>query len=1070
VQRDELGGRESGLRPFEGKVRVAESISYAKDVFRRSRSHASLFKPSCNAVLLAIVGAVAISCAIGWTAWHNRQSALEEHQRSMNSMGIVIVEQTSAYLQLIDAALRDIQTHLSSQAETLVDYRRYTESSDFQSYVSKRMKGAPQVKDIAVIDVNGRALYSSTVNPKPLDASSRDYYRHFKSHDDMGLFIGSPSEGLETGESLTFARRVDGPDGAFLGLILGVVPTQSLSRFYQAAGKDLRHIVLLHRRDGTLLVPVSSPELGIGERLPVDSPWYKGVKDGGGTYADMPVLTGIHGLTSINLLSDYPLVVTLVMDRVDVFRQWRRETAYVVGFALAAVLVFTTLFLILLRQFQLRGEQNTRLEEAAIRLRERERVLRSYAEMSSDWFWEQDADNRFTFDSNISSVSAGDDAGKTRRDLGDPSMAEDRWTKHQADLAARRSFRNFRWERIGSDGELHFMSTNGDPTFDEAGRFTGYRGTGRDVTSERQTINRLARANSDLELGRQQFDAVLSNISHGICFFSPENHLLLCNSRYREIYNLSQETTLVGQSLEAIKMLQNAAGSAEEVSVNDDLVQWNELIAMKRPINIVVALKDARFIDIHYHFMPDNGWVATHEDITERHEAEASIAYMARHDTLTKLPNRSLFRERMDEAIAAIGRGPQFAVFCLDLNNFKQVNDTLGHPMGDALLLAVADRLGGCVRESDTVARLGGDEFAIIQVAASQPDAAEILASRIIQEFLVPFEIDGRQILANVSIGVAVAPNDGVLYETLMRDADIALYLAKTERRGLVRFFEPEMDSRIHLRRLLEQDLKNALMNGEFELYYQPQVNLKTRRICGFEALLRWHHPVRGFISPLEFIPVAEETGLIVAIGEWVLRVACREAKNWPSEISVAVNLSPIQFNKGDLVAIVRSALESSGMRPERLELEITESVFLHTTVNTMKTLHQLRAMGVSVALDDFGTGYSSLSYLHSFPFNKIKIDQSFVRDLMTSKESMSIIRAVTGLGKSLGIKTVAEGVETQAQVDKLREKGCTEVQGYFFSEPRPTNEIPALIEKLRKTFVSKAAFVQSGSYPATVR
>jgi diguanylate cyclase (GGDEF)-like protein len=303
----------------------------------------------------------------------------------------------------------------------------------------------------------------------------------------------------------------------------------------------------------------------------------------------------------------------------------------------------------------------------------------------------------------------------------------------------------------------------------------------------------------------------------------------------------------------------------------------------------------------------DGGWVATHEDITERQQAEESIAFMARHDALTRLPNRVLFRERMEQAIAMAGRGTEFAVICFDLDNFKQVNDTLGHPVGDGLLVAVSDRLRTCVREVDTLARLGGDEFAIIQVGVRQPDDAESLANRIIAAFREPFDVDGHQVMAGASIGVTIAPGDSVSYETLMRDADIALYLAKTEGRGTVRFFEPEMDARIHIRRMLELDLQNAIARSEFELYYQPLVSLIANKIIGFEALLRWHHPVRGLVSPLDFIPVAEETGMIVAIGEWVLRTACVEAETWPADLSVAVNLSAVQFKHGDIIATIRS-------------------------------------------------------------------------------------------------------------------------------------------------------------------
>jgi predicted signal transduction protein with EAL and GGDEF domain len=346
------------------------------------------------------------------------------------------------------------------------------------------------------------------------------------------------------------------------------------------------------------------------------------------------------------------------------------------------------------------------------------------------------------------------------------------------------------------------------------------------------------------------------------------------------------------------------------------------------------------------------------------------------------------------------------------------------------------------------VARLGGDEFAIIQLDVGQPEHAQLLVRRIIDAFHEPFDIEGHQIGIGISIGVAVAPGDGASSEALLKNADIALYHAKTEGRGGARFFEPEMDARIQIRRTREMDLRSAILGDQFELHYQPSINLIEGEVTRFEALLRWHRPGYGMMAPTDFIPVAEETGLIVAIGEWVLRSACFEAENWPANISVAVNLSPVQFEKGDIVATVRAALEASGLPPGRLELEITESVLLRDTAGTLAALHQLRAMGITVALDDFGTGYSSLSYLRSFPFDKIKIDQSFVRDLATNKESMSIIRAVTGLGHSLNIKTTAEGVETPEQLNMLREHGCTEAQGYLFSRPVPASQVAGLLSK----------------------
>jgi diguanylate cyclase (GGDEF)-like protein len=385
-------------------------------------------------------------------------------------------------------------------------------------------------------------------------------------------------------------------------------------------------------------------------------------------------------------------------------------------------------------------------------------------------------------------------------------------------------------------------------------------------------------------------------------------------------------------------------------------------------------------------------------------------------------------------------------VHCLDLDHFKSVNDTLGHPVGDLLLKAVAERLGRCVGEDALVARLGGDEFAVIQPIAAGPNEAGELASRLIAAVAAPYEVQGNEVVIGASIGIALAPDDGETADVLLRNADMALYRAKAEGRGTSHFFESEMDRRIQARRSLELDLRKAFVNGEFELYYQPLVNLGSNAVTGFEALLRWRHPERGMVSPVEFIPLAEEIGLIVPLGEWVLRQACMQAASWPGDVKVAVNLSPAQFRSRGVVQAVISALAHSGLRPQRLELEITESVLLGETEANLATLHQLREIGTRISMDDFGTGYSSLSYLRSFPFDKIKIDRSFVRELVQRPDCVAIVRAVTGLGASLGIATTAEGVETPEQLERLRREGCTEVQGYLFSPPRPAAEIGELM------------------------
>jgi len=469
---------------------------------------------------------------------------------------------------------------------------------------------------------------------------------------------------------------------------------------------------------------------------------------------------------------------------------------------------------------------------------------------------------------------------------------------------------------------------------------------------------------------------------------------------------------------------------------------WRHLKADGSEIQVLTFGRRVTFDD-------RDGYLVAVADITERRKAEARIAYMAHHDGLTNLPNREFFQDRLKQALAQDQPANRsVAVLCVDLDLFKNVNDSFGHPMGDRLLRSVADRLRSQLRGNNLVARLGGDEFAIILTSDVSPNETSDYAARLIKILSACYEIDGIEVVIGASIGIALSPGDGETSEELMRNADMALYRAKSDGGGVHRFFEREMDRQAQKRRDMELDLRRAFSNGEFELHYQPLVDIAADRISGFESLLRWRHPQRGMISPADFIPVAEDIGLIVGLGEWVLREACAEAVKWPADIKVAVNLSPVQFRSRNLVQVVISALAHSGLSPRRLELEITESLFLAETEANLAILHQLRELGVSISMDDFGTGYSSLSYLRSFPFDKIKIDRSFVKDLAQRPDCVAIVRAISGLGRSLNITTTAEGVETIDQLDWLRAEGCNEVQGFLFSAARPAAEVEALLVK----------------------
>ncbi|HMR32610.1 MAG TPA: EAL domain-containing protein [Geminicoccus sp.] len=435
--------------------------------------------------------------------------------------------------------------------------------------------------------------------------------------------------------------------------------------------------------------------------------------------------------------------------------------------------------------------------------------------------------------------------------------------------------------------------------------------------------------------------------------------------------------------------------------------------------------------------------VAAVRDITERRRAEERIRHLAHHDGLTGLPNRLLFRDRLGQALAAARRaGEVVAVLGLDLDRFKEINDLHGHAAGDELLVQVSMRLGAELRQGDTLARLGGDEFAVIQPGLSHADAAPALAQRLIDTIADPFRLMGQQVQIGVSIGIAVYPGDGQDAETLLRNADLALYRAKADGRGMLCSFEPEMDARLQARRQLERELREALARGELMLHFQPLADTGDGAVTAFEALVRWPHPVRGLIPPAEFIPLAEDSGLILGLGEWVLRTACREAAAWPSPLRIAVNLSPAQFAHGDLPGLVQRVLHETGLPAQRLELEITEGVLIKDNDRVLAILRRLKAIGVRIAMDDFGTGYSSLSYLQRFPFDKLKIDQSFVRLAEESADSRAIIRAVIGLGKSLGMPVVAEGVETSGQLDLLAGESCDEVQGYLIGRPVPSEEV----------------------------
>jgi diguanylate cyclase (GGDEF)-like protein/PAS domain S-box-containing protein len=537
-------------------------------------------------------------------------------------------------------------------------------------------------------------------------------------------------------------------------------------------------------------------------------------------------------------------------------------------------------------------------------------------------------------------------------------------------------------------------------------------------------------------------EVTLENMAHGLCMFDGQQRLIVCNERYAKMYGLSPSEMRAGTTLRSILEARVAAGSSPMAAQEYIDTRITE-VTRNEPYSAVNELRDGRVVAVTHQPIEGGGWVAIHQDITDSRRDEERVAFMARHDLLTGLANRTNFMEKLEEAGARLRRRHEtFSVFMLDLDRFKNVNDSLGHPAGDFLLSETADRLKKALRETDQVARIGGDEFAIIQGSeADQHGAAVELAKRIIALISAPYDLHGTMVSIGTSIGIAMA-REPVESDTLMKQADLALYRTKSEGRNGYCFFDERMTADADARRQLEADLRDAIAGGQIEIHYQPILHVKTRRLFGLEALARWRHPVKGFVPPSEFIPLAEETGLIVPLGEWVLHKACETATGWPLGVKVAVNISAVQFAKSDLLDVVTRTLAETRLPPERLELEITETALLEKEAGVLATLQQLERLGIAISLDDFGTGYSSLRYLTIFPIDKIKIDKSFTQNITHRADCAAVVASVLALGSGLDVATVAEGVETKQQFDILRASGVNYVQGYLFGAPVRAEEI----------------------------
>jgi diguanylate cyclase (GGDEF)-like protein len=869
-------------------------------------------------IATGIIAIAAIALATTMAVSSFRERALQSATRELENTLVLLTRHFDQQFDDLRRTRNSVQSYLRSNGvASAKGFAAHMPSYDAHLMLRAKTDDNNWTGTLQVLDADGRLIAWTPSWPAPqVDLGDRGYFQTLKNSDpatDAEIVEPVLSRITHTWKTV-FARRLDGPNGEFLGVITRNVEPILFQRFFASLALGAHTTITMMHSDGAMLARYPQADHLIGRKFPFNGVLSRGQAERPRTLRVASPIDGRDRLTAVWRLRDFPvsLVATVTVD--SALADWRAQTKFLIGAATLLALVFASLLLLIIRQVKRR--------------------------------------------------------------------------------------------------------------------------------------HRTAQAQMTLE--KQRLDTAINNMTQGLMLFDTDGRVVVVNQSYLDMYKVSADVVRPGCHFRDAVAQRQANGSFDaDADVDAYITEVMGDIQTRRTTTINAA--DGRVIQVLSQPIADGGWVATHEDITERRHVEQRIAHLAHYDTLTDLPNRTLFHQLLTQQLDGIGRGRHCAVIYIDMDEFKGINDSLGHSVGDALLMAVAERLKGCVSGCDAVARLGGDEFAIVQSDIHSPEETIALVERIHGALREPFECLGHRLLTDASIGVALAPQDGSGLDQLLRNADLAMYAAKADGRRTYRFFEPDMDARVQARRLLEHDLREAVADGDFrkggfDVHYQPLLRLTDDAVPGCEALLRWQHPVRGMVSPAEFIPIAEDIGVINQLGEWVLTTACMEAANWPGDIRIAVNVSPVQFRSATLALRVVAALGASGLSPQRLELEITEAVLIHDDDAALAILHRLRALGVRIALDDFGTGYSSLSYLQRFPFDKIKIDRAFVTDITGPNGASSIVQAVVNIAASRNMTTTAEGVETEAQKTLLRSLGCTEMQGWLFSAARPAAEVRALI------------------------
>jgi diguanylate cyclase (GGDEF)-like protein/PAS domain S-box-containing protein len=997
-------------------------------------------------VICGILLIVAIAIGTAIMARNSRDHAIESSKRELENTVLLLARHFDQQLDDAEVPLVDLieQIHQAGIVSP-DDFRRQMSTPEMHLRLKEKVSRASKIAGVNIYDADGVLINSSETSAVPyVRIDDRAYFKALKSSPEVAQPQIELVHSRFSGKWKTLlARRVDGQNGEFLGVVSRAIAPERFEEFFSAVALGKDAAIIMHHHDGVLLARHPHVEEVIGKNFKADPTPQAALLslDHGSARLTSPV-DGAERLVSVQSLARFPLSVVATTTVASALADWRAQTKFLVVAAGLSAIIAAALLVLIVRRLSwqhLASEHRVKLEKQRLdtAVENMMQGLTLYDRFKRLVVCNQRYLEMYGLSADV--VKPGchlRDLIVHRNELGLIQVEVDEYCDRILEHAARGETLTLQSADGRSIQIAHRPLSDG-----------GWVATHEDITERTRQEKEVLQQATELARINMQFDAALSNMTQGLCMFDGEKRLVVWNERYAQLYRLPPDLLKIGMPHEAIIADRISRGilkgETSKSAARKKIASLNQL-PRDAASSRVDEFADGRFILVSRQPMADGGWLATHEDITERRRAEAEIIHLARHDALTGLANRAEFNVKLEAASKRLKRnGGSVTVMMIDLDKFKVVNDTLGHPAGDRLLVEVGKRLRSTVRETDVLARLGGDEFAVIQEDAPNPrEAAIALALRIIDAISQPFDLNGNRASLGTSIGIVLAPEHEIEPEGLLKRADLALYDAKSSGRNDFRFFRNELLEVADTQRTAENELREAIERQEFELHYQPVVDAKTRTLCGVEALVRWRHPARGLIGPDQFVPLAESTGLIAPLGEWIMRRACADAASWPAHVKLAINISAIQFKKDNLFEVILSTLVESGLAPGRLELEITETSLLENQEAHLTTIRQLKNLGISMALDDFGTGYSSVNYLANFPFDKIKIDKSFTQGVLNRRDCKAVVASTLALAQGLGTVTTAEGVETEEQLEYMRAAGVDLVQGYLFGRPVPIAQL----------------------------